>query len=41
MIAEKASEAIEKAVAYELQNIVKNHGAFYASEHEAYAVLKE
>lgn len=41
MIAEKASESINKAVAYELQNIVKDHGAFYASEHEAYAVLKE
>lgn len=41
MIAEKASEAIGKAVAYELQNIVKNHGAVYASEHEGYAVLLE
>ena len=41
MIAEKASESIEQAVAYELQNIVKNYGATYASEHEGYAVLKE
>ena len=41
MIAEKASESIEQAVVYELQNIVKNYGAVYASEHEAYAVLKE
>lgn len=41
MIAEKADEAIDKAVAYELQNIVKNHGVLYASEHEAYAVLLE
>lgn len=41
MIAEKASESIDKAVVYELQNIVKNYGAVYASEHEAYAVLKE
>lgn len=41
MIAEKAAESIDQAVAYELQNIVKDHGAFYASEHEAYAVLKE
>ena len=41
MIAEKADVAIEQAVAYELQNIVKNHGAVYASKHEAYAVLLE
>ena len=41
MIAEKAEESIDKAVAYELQNIVKNYGAVYASEHEGYAVLKE
>lgn len=41
MIAEKAAESIDKAVAYELQNIIKDHGAFYASEHEGYAVLKE
>ena len=41
MIAEKASESIDKAVVYELQNIVKNHGAVYASEHEGYAVLLE
>lgn len=41
MIADKASESIDKAVVYELQNIVKNHGAVYASEHEGYAVLLE
>lgn len=41
MIATKASESIEQAVAYELQNIVKNYGATYASEHEGYAVLLE
>ena len=41
MIAEKAAESIEQAVVYELQNIVKNYGAVYASEHEGYAVLKE
>ena len=41
MIAEKAEESIYKAVAYELQNIVKDHGAVYASNHEAYAVLLE
>ena len=41
MIAEKAAESIEQAVAYELQNIVKNYGAVYASEHEGYAVLLE
>ena len=41
MIAEKASESINQAVAYELQKIIKDHGAVYASEHEAYAVLKE
>ena len=41
MIAEKASESIEQAVAYELQKIVKDHGAVYASEHEGYAVLLE
>ena len=41
MIAEKAAESIDKAVAYELQNIIKDHGAFYESEHEGYAVLKE
>ena len=33
MIAQKANESIEQAVAYELQNIVKNYGATYASEH--------
>ena len=41
MIAEKASESIEQAVAYELQNIVRKYGPTYASQHEAYAVLKE
>ena len=41
MIATKATEAIEQAVCYELQNIVKKYGATYNSEHEAYAVLKE
>ena len=41
MIAKNASKAIEKAVCYELQNIVKKYGPTYASEHEAYAVLKE
>lgn len=41
MIATKASESIDQAVAYELQNIVKKYGAVYASAHEAYAVLKE
>ena len=41
MIAEKSSKSIEQAVCYELQNIVKEYGAVYASEHEAYAVLKE
>lgn len=41
MIAKKARESIEQAVAYELQNIVKNYGAVYASEHEGYAVLLE
>lgn len=41
MIAEKAKESINQAAVYELQNIVKNYGATYASEHEAYAILKE
>ncbi len=41
MIAEKATEAVEQAVCYELQNIVKDHGAVYNSGHEAYAILKE
>ena len=41
MIAQKASDEIDKAVAYELQNIVKEYGVTYASTHEAYAVLKE
>lgn len=41
MIAEKATESINQAVCYELQNIVKNHGAVYHSGHEGYAILKE
>ena len=41
MIAQKASKTIEQAVCYELQNVVKEYGATYASAHEAYAVLKE
>ena len=41
MIAEKATESIDKAVAYELQKIVKEYGVSYNSTHEAYAVLKE
>ena len=41
MIAQKATEAINMAVCYELQNIVKDHGAVYNSGHEAYAILKE
>lgn len=41
MIAEKAEESIKQAVCYELQNIVKNHGATYNSGHEGYAILKE
>ena len=41
MIADKAKEAIGQAIAYELQNIVKEHGAVYNSGHEGYAILKE
>ncbi len=41
MINGEALVSINKAVCYELQNIVKEHGAVYASPHEAYAVLKE
>lgn len=41
MIADKANEAINKAICYELSNIVKKYGPVYASEHEAYAVLLE
>lgn len=41
MIEKKASEAIEQAVCYELQKIVKEYGATYHSTHEGYAVLKE
>lgn len=33
MTAEKATEAIEQAVCYELQNIVKKYSALYHSEH--------
>lgn len=39
MIAENATKSIEQAVCYELQNIVKVHGATYNSPHEAYAVF--
>lgn len=39
MIAENASKAIEQAVCYELQNIVKVHGPTYHSPHEGFAVL--
>ena len=41
MMDKKASEAVQQAVCFELQNIVKNYGATYASEHEGYAILKE
>ena len=41
MIAENASKAIEQAVCYELQNIVKEHGPTYHSVHEGFAVLME
>lgn len=41
MIAEKAQEAVSQAICYELQNIVKEHGATYHSGHEGYAILKE
>ena len=41
MLAKKAEESINQAVCYELQNIVKEHGATYNSTHEGYAVLKE
>ena len=41
MLAEKAKESINQAIAYELQNIVKNYGPTYNSNHEGYAVLKE
>ena len=41
MIADKAREAVGQAIAYELQNIVKEHGAVYNSGHEGYAILKE
>lgn len=41
MIAEKANEAIELAINFEHNNITTKYGEVYASEHEAYAVLKE
>ena len=41
MIAEKAKEAIELAINFEHNNITTKYGEVYASEHEAYAVLKE
>lgn len=41
MIATKASESIEQAVTYELQNIMKEHGEKYNTLHEGYAVLAE
>ncbi|MBO7712218.1 MAG: hypothetical protein J6S85_01785 [Methanobrevibacter sp.] len=41
MIDKKAIEAVENAVFYEHQNIVKKYGAIYHSEHEGYAVLLE
>jgi hypothetical protein len=41
MIAEKAKDAIELAVGFEYNNITTKYGDKYASEHEAYAVLKE
>ena len=34
MLATKAKESIDQAVCYELQNIVKEHGATYNSTHE-------
>lgn len=41
MIATKASENIEQAVAYELLNITEEHGKRYNTPHEGYAVLLE
>lgn len=41
MIDKMAASAVEMAVNYEHQNIVKEHGEVYASDHEAYAVLLE
>lgn len=41
MIAENATKSIEKAVCYELQNIVKVHGPTYHSAHEGFAILME
>ena len=41
MINGSALVSINQAVCYELQAIIKKHGAHYASPHEGYAVLKE
>ena len=41
MINGDALVSINQAVCYELQAIIKKHGAHYASPHEGYAVLKE
>ena len=41
MIAEKAKDAVDQAVLYELQKITKDYGPTYSSEHEGYAVLLE
>ena len=41
MINGDALVSINQAVCYELQSIIKKHGAHYASPHEGYAVLKE
>ena len=41
MIDKNATESMEQAVCYELRNIIKEHGAFYNSEHEGYAILLE
>lgn len=41
MFDENAEKSVKQAVCYELQNIVKEHGAVYNSSHEAYAVLRE
>ena len=41
MLARKAEEEIQKAICYELQNIVSEYGPNYHSAHEGYAILKE
>ena len=41
MIAKKATEEIEKAISYELREIIANWGQTYHSTHEAFAILKE